>query len=84
LAIRKKRRAELTTTALSGIRAEAQKAGVDLETALETCCTRGWQSFRADWATPQVNGRPANKLEQLEQRNKAVADEWLRAEGFSA
>lgn len=83
VAMRKKRRAELTNTALNGIRSEAQKAGVDLQTALETCCTRGWQSFRSDWIEKQTNGRPLNKLEKLEQSNNAIGNEWLRDQGFS-
>lgn len=48
-ALRKAKRAPLTTTALSRIEKEAQKADIDLETALQVCCERGWQGFRADW-----------------------------------
>lgn len=42
-------RAPITPTALSGIQREADKAGVSLETALRTCCERGWRGFKADW-----------------------------------
>lgn len=49
LAIRKAKRAPLTTTALDGIKREADKAGVTLSQALATCAVRGWQSFKAEW-----------------------------------
>ena len=49
LALRNARHAPLTETALNIIRKEAQKAGISLEQALETCCMRGWQGFKAEW-----------------------------------
>lgn len=48
-AIRKAKKAPLTETALNRIQTEATKAGIDLETALQVCCERGWQGFKADW-----------------------------------
>lgn len=48
-AIRKTKKAALTKTAINKIRAQADKAGVSLQSALETCCERGWASFNADW-----------------------------------
>ena len=53
LQIRKAKRAPITETALAQIRREAGKAGIDLQTALEHCCTRGWQSFKAEWIKDQ-------------------------------
>lgn len=49
LRLRKAKRAPLTETALSGIANEATKARITLQTALEICCKRGWQSFDAGW-----------------------------------
>ena len=60
LLIRKSRKAVLTKTALSGIRSEAEKAGLSLEQALAVCCTRGWQSFKADWAKPDDKAEMKN------------------------
>jgi len=54
IAIRKAKRAPMTTVALEGIQREAAKAGVSLQEALATCCTRGWQSFKASWTVEQV------------------------------
>lgn len=48
-ALRTKRRAPITETALKGIQREAGKAGITLEEALSTCCERGWQGFKAEW-----------------------------------
>lgn len=48
-ALRTKRRAPITETALKGIQREAEKAGITLEEALSTCCERGWQGFKASW-----------------------------------
>jgi hypothetical protein len=47
--LRKHKKAVLTETALKGIKAEAGKAGLSLEAALQTCCERGWAGFKADW-----------------------------------
>lgn len=49
LALRNARHAPLTETALNIIRKEAEKAGITLDQALETCCMRGWQGFKAEW-----------------------------------
>ncbi|HRO86700.1 MAG TPA: helix-turn-helix domain-containing protein [Chiayiivirga sp.] len=51
LALRKAKRAPITETALGGIRREAELAGVTLESALRTCCERGWIGFKAEWIT---------------------------------
>lgn len=66
VALRKAKRAPLTETALDAIRSEAGKARISLQAALETCCARGWQGFKAEWigspgsATPKgAYGRPA-------------------------
>lgn len=47
--LRKQKKAPITESAVSGLRREAEKAGVDLQTALIACCQNGWQGFRADW-----------------------------------
>lgn len=54
LAIRTKKRAPFTDTALEGLDREAQKAGITLEAALRTCCERGWQGFKAEWLGPSA------------------------------
>lgn len=57
LAVRKIKKAPLTPTALVQITNAAAKAGYTLEAALQMCCERGWQAFRADWLPTQAAGR---------------------------
>jgi len=59
LAIRKAKKSPLTLTALQGIQREADKACMTLDAALAMSCSRGWQSFRADWV--QESGRQAGR-----------------------
>lgn len=66
-ALRNKRRAPITETALKGIQREAEKAGITLEEALSTCCERGWQGFKAEWY----------RREKLEQKNASKAEYQL-------
>ena len=56
VSLRKSKKAPITITALLRISLQADKAGVSLETALSTCCARGWTGFEADWLNKtQVN-----------------------------
>ena len=52
LTLRKAKRAPMTATALQSIQREADKAGISIADELATCCERGWQSFKAEWAAP--------------------------------
>ncbi len=47
--LRREKRAPLTDTALAGVRREADKAGIPLESAIAYCCEVGWQGFNAGW-----------------------------------
>lgn len=49
LRVRKEKRAPLTATAVEGIRREAEKANLTIESALRICCEKGWAGFSADW-----------------------------------
>lgn len=66
-ALRSKKKAPITETAVAGIRREADKAGLGLEAALRMCCERGWTGFKADWVSgsPAVVGAPVRKRELL-------------------
>jgi hypothetical protein len=84
LALRKEKRSKLTETALRGIRNAAAKAGFSMQAALELCCERGWQSFRAEWlagkggAVLQPGAAPSvGKFEALRERNRRAAQQWL-------
>ena len=66
LALRNARHAPLTETALNIIRKEAEKAGITLEQALETCCMRGWQGFKAEW---YLKGQNASRYQPHQPRD---------------
>lgn len=51
IALRHKLRAPITATAVAGIRREAAKAGLTLNSALAMCCERSWRGFKAEWVT---------------------------------
>lgn len=49
LTLRKAKKAPVTSTVLTEIISEADKAGMSLERALAYSCQRGWQGFKASW-----------------------------------
>ena len=53
LAVRDAKKAPFTQTALDRMLPEVERAGKTLEQALQLCCIRGWQGFRADWCTKE-------------------------------
>lgn len=83
-ALRTKRRAPITETALKGIQREAEKAGITLEEALSTCCERGWQGFKAEWYSratakssspaPSSGGRYLTAQERYEERMRKAGE----------
>ena len=54
LKIRKAKKAPLTETAITGIRREAEKAGLTMTQAVTVSVERNWQAFKADWYTEPV------------------------------
>jgi len=67
--LRVAKKAPVTETALTKMRAQAAKAGVTLQVALETCCERGWTGFNADWVAGKTT--PVNQpTETAYQRSK--------------
>jgi uncharacterized protein YdaU (DUF1376 family) len=74
LEVRKAKRAgPVTQTVLDGIRREAEKAGITLQSAIEHCCVSGWQGFRADWYHGSRNGvSAARRLPPPEDFSKKV------------
>lgn len=76
-AIRKEKKAPLTKTALDLIKTEAEKAGIGLNEALSISCSRGWQSFKAEWmrgSQSRNDGFGAPTIEQP--RPKSFEPDW--------
>ena len=90
LVIRKKKGAPLTETAWLLMTNEAAKAGWPIEKAIEECCLRNWQGFKASWVADKqgwngnkplhADGTPLNKQEALEASNRAVVARFLAKE----
>ncbi|EJU15153.1 hypothetical protein LH128_00180 [Sphingomonas sp. LH128] len=64
LDLRARKRADVTATAVDGLRREAGKAGWTLEEALTETVTQGWQGFRADWVKERGLSPPGRSSPQ--------------------
>jgi len=73
IAHRKAKKATVTETVLKSIQAEADKAGMNLEAALETMCARGWSGFKAEWV--QTAGQSTAKSQIIGKSMGSAADE---------
>ena len=70
VALRAKKKAPITRTALAAIAAEAVKAGLSLEEVLTMSCTRGWAGFEAAWVRrDDRTTKPASKHNGFEKFN---------------
>jgi hypothetical protein len=77
--LRRAKRAPVTETVVDGARAEAAKAGLDLEDFLKVWCRRGSQGLEAAWLKPEERGpsrgppaEPAWRKEQRERTQQAA------------
>jgi len=77
LILRKAKKAAPTETAFSGIKAEADKAGVSMDDAIRTCCVRGWAGFKASWLHDQESRRANGHSISIGARNDAIVEEYL-------
>ena len=78
--VRKAKKAPVTATAIAGIEREARKAGVSLQTALETCCARGWTGFKADWLAEKMTAtqKAQNNMHELTRGLTAPKPFWTK------
>ena len=59
LTLRKGKKAASTQTAMRQVAIEAGKAGMDMQAAIEMCCSRGWAGFKAEWVEqPSIRAGP--------------------------
>ena len=73
VAHRRRRRADLTSTALDGIRSQAVAAGWTLEAALVEMVARGWTGFKAEWVRESNSGGKRSDRPGVAQIGLAVA-----------
>ncbi|HFG2079680.1 TPA: hypothetical protein ACGF4M_002142 [Vibrio cholerae] len=66
-AIRRKKRVTLTKEAVLLTEREAERAGINLRDAIETCALRGWAGFKADWLIPnsELSSQTRSLVEDL-------------------
>lgn len=80
LKLRKDKRAPVTQTVISTIKAEANAAGTDLCGALRVCCSRGWVGLQAEWLAPkpgQNGSKPRQSSFEKSQEAAARAKERI-------
>ena len=92
MAVRKAKKAgPFTATALSGMKREADKAGLTMAQALTVCCEAGWQGFNATWyarrnGDPRVGAQPATPAprlpEDVQAQLAALPANWYELAGF--
>lgn len=59
---RRRIKADVTSTAVAGVRREAEKIGWSMEAALTESVTQGWRGFKADWVeNRKATGPPAGR-----------------------
>ena len=80
LQIRKAKRSPMTDTALQLIRAEAEKANITLQAALEHSCARGWQGFKAEWLNEVTHAR-ASPAQNETAYQRSQRERWEEATG---
>lgn len=72
LTLRKSKKAASTVTAMRGLRAQADKAGMTVQAVLEKCCARGWAGFEAKWVDDNARDGPRQTIHD---QRKATLDE---------
>jgi len=78
--LRQVKKAPLTETSLRGILREATKANISLEQALEICCVRNWQGFKAEWITKGTdNGTKSQRADDAVERALRELDDERQA-----
>lgn len=75
LSLRKKKNLAATQTAFEGVLLEAGKAGMTMDQALRTCCTRGWGGFNADWMDKGnlQGGRSTARIQAISHKDESRA-----------
>jgi hypothetical protein len=71
VALRRRKRADVSLTTLEGAREQAQLAGMSLEAFLRVWCRRGSQGLEADWLKPHERASPVASLS--DRRTQTIA-----------
>ncbi len=66
--LRAARKAPITKTVMGKIIAQAMLANFTLEEALQECCERGWQTFKAEWVKKDRFNKPVKQSLHKDER----------------
>ena len=82
LTLRRTQKAPVTETVLRTFGREAEKAGITLQAAIETCCQRNWRGFQADWLRQEVKGSRHTKptMGDAIRRSDELTRDWVPSE----
>lgn len=75
-AVRKAKRAPITSTAINGIKREAAKAGMTLEQVITICVEKNWQGFNAEWVL-RIADASMSQLGKAGQSTARAAQDWM-------
>jgi hypothetical protein len=70
IALRKTKRAVVTKTVVDNLLREAAKAGMDLDSVLSVCCSRGWVGFEAAWVQRDASSHPPGRFDPTAHVNR--------------
>lgn len=70
---RKKKKADITETALNRIQSQAAQAGWGMDDALAECVARGWTGFKAEWVNEKGKGK-GNGQSYADRADRAIAE----------
>jgi hypothetical protein len=70
-----------TETAFKGVEREAEKAGVSLQKAIQTCCENGWGGFKAEWMQKSMVGNPATGTDSFSTQLAAMRGGGVTLDG---
>ena len=93
--VRKSKKAPDSVISYNGIKREADKAGISMETAITECVERNWVGFKAEWyerVRPQPTlfaqqpdrKRAEAEMEEISRRTRAEREERERKEAEAA
>ncbi|MGF6772895.1 hypothetical protein P3T18_005389 [Paraburkholderia sp. GAS199] len=79
LALRKRKRADVTPTTIDGAKEEAHKAAMTLNDFLREWCVRGSQGLKAEWIKGNSGAAQRDGFMTPQERNRAISAENERA-----
>ena len=77
LAVRAKKKASNTKTALKGLLAEITKSGLMVNDAIEYAAKKSWAGFKAQWYFNEEGDNQAKQFSKTTEQNINTVGEWV-------